>query len=261
MERRSVLRCKTSVVYLVLLTGCAVGRRHKSDAKLEINFLQHEFEFQALLADVQADKKLHMIDEHEIRYGDQPTDDPVEEWLTIDPYDVTARLMPHPELSEDERSRMQDAIDLLGLNLDPNVRTQRSRAYEVAARAASAMRWDELQQSAMRHRPHSLAARIVLQRVVPERLPSPGQEMRDLAGSLWKELRTLVCEIQNLRARGSRASRIDERQLQAIGWALIIVRTDPPAGDPATAAAYLGELLERERPEVRSEIALFRPLR
>jgi len=66
-----------------------------------------------------------------------PAEDPIEEWLTIDPEDVTAKLIPNPGLQQGDQSRVQEAIDLLGLNLDPKVRSQRSRAYEMAARAAA----------------------------------------------------------------------------------------------------------------------------
>lgn len=190
-----------------------------------------------------------------------PTEDHVEEWLTIDPDDVTGRLIPNPGLNAGERSRVQNAIDLFGLNLDPEVRAQRSKAYEEAARAAAGERWDELRKSAMRHRPHSLAARIVLDREAPDRLPSPEEEMGDLIDLLWTDLRTLVCEIRDLRTRAKPPSRVDERQLQALGWALVVLRSDPPTGDPATADAYLGELLKRETAEIRTEIVtLFRGL-
>lgn len=191
-----------------------------------------------------------------------PAEDPVEEWLTIGWDDATGKLIPNPDLDAGVRSRVQDAIDLFGLNLDPEVRAQRSKVYEEAARAANEGRWDDLRQSAMRHRPHSLAARIVLQRVAPERLPSAEEEMRDLTGSLWKDLRTLLSEVRSLRARAKAPSPLDERQLNALGWALVILLSDPPAGDTAAADAYLGELLKRETAEVQGEIvALFRVLR
>jgi hypothetical protein len=66
------LSAKLLVVWLLLLTACAVGRRHVSDAKLERNFFRHEVEFQALITDMLADKKLKMIGRHSVRYGDQP---------------------------------------------------------------------------------------------------------------------------------------------------------------------------------------------
>lgn len=191
-----------------------------------------------------------------------PAEDPVEEWLTIDPDDVSARLIPSPGLSAGERSRVQDAIDLLGLNLDAEVRTQRSKALEDAARAADEQRWDTLRRSAMRHRPHSLAARIILHRVAPERIPSPEEEMEDLIDALWGELRTLAFEIHDLRTRAKPIRRIDEHQLKALGWALVVLQSDPPAGDSEAATAVLGELLNCEAGEIREEIiALFRELR
>jgi len=191
-----------------------------------------------------------------------PAEDPVEEWLTIGWDDVTGKLIPNPGLGETERSRVQDAIDLFGLNLDPEVRTQRSKAYEEAARAAEQQSWDDLRQRAMRHRPHSLAARTILQRVAPERLPSAEEEMRALVDLLWRDLRVLVCEIRSLRARGKVPSALDERQLNALCWALVVLRSDPPAGDAETADEYFGELLGREPAEIRKEIVtLFRELR
>jgi uncharacterized protein (TIGR02646 family) len=189
-----------------------------------------------------------------------PTEDPVEEWLTIGPDDVTGRLIPNPGLSPGERSRVQDSIDLFGLNLPP-VRTQRSEAYERAARAAAEQRWGDLRSSAMKHRPHSLAAKIILHRVAPEHLPSAAEEMVDLLNSLWRDLLTLIRELRSLRARGKLIRPVDQGQLHVLGWALVILQADPPAGDPAAAEAHLGELLEREETEIKTQIVeLFRVL-
>jgi uncharacterized protein (TIGR02646 family) len=191
-----------------------------------------------------------------------PAEDPVDECLTIDPEDVSGKLIPNPGLDEGQKSRVQESIDLFGLNLDPEVRSQRSKAYELAARAAFEQRWDDLQRSAMRHRPHSLAARIVLQRVAPDRLPSSEDEMRDLVDLLWRDLRTLMYEIRSLKARGKVPSGVDERQLSALGWALAVLRSDPPAGDTPAADEYFAELLSREGVGIRTEIVnLFRELR
>jgi len=115
-----------------------------------------------------------------------------------------------------------------------------TKAYEHAARAAAEQRWDELRLSAMCHCPHSLAARIILSRLAPERLPTAGKEIRDLVGLLWKDLRTLLDEIRSLHT-----------------WA--VLRSDPRASDPSSVDEYLGRLLERERAETRIEIVrLFR---
>jgi uncharacterized protein (TIGR02646 family) len=190
-----------------------------------------------------------------------PAEDPIEEWLTIDAEDVSGKLIPNPSLDPEDKLRVQESIDLLGLNLDPEVRSQRSKAYEMAARAALEQRWDTLRRSAMRHRPNSLAARIVLQRVAPDRLPSAEDEMRDLVDLLWGDLRTLVYELQSLKARGKVPSPVDERQLSALGWALAVLRSDPPAGDTTAADEYFTQLLRREEADIRTEIVtLFREL-
>jgi uncharacterized protein (TIGR02646 family) len=188
------------------------------------------------------------------------TIDPVEEWLTIERDDLTARLIPAPILGETQQTRVEYAIEFFGLNL-PGVRTQRSKVYEEAARAAAEQRWDELRRSAMRHRHHSIAARIVLQREAAERLPSPDEETKDLADLLWRDLRTFVSEIRTRRLGGKEPRPMDERQLRALCWALLVLRSDPPSGNPAAVDDYLGELLEREPTEVRTQIvALFRRL-
>lgn len=187
-----------------------------------------------------------------------PSEDPVEEWLTLGQGVETGKLIPSPDLGAEERSRVQDAIDRFGLNTDQLVRGQRSKAYEHAARAAAEERWDELRLSAMCHRPHSLAARIVLERVAPEYLPTAEEEMRDLIVSLWKDLRTLLDEIRSLRTRARAPSPVDERQLRELVWALIVLRSDPPAGNPSSADEYLEQLLETEEAEIRTAIvALF----
>ena len=185
-----------------------------------------------------------------------PAEDAVEEWLTIDWDTATAKLMPNPALGEGERWRAQYIIDFLGLNIDPEVRSQRSKAYEEAAQAAIEQRWDDLRQSAMRHRPHSLAARTILQRVAPERLPSAEEEMGDLADLIWSDLRMLVSETQDLRARQTPRP-FDERQLQALCWALVVLQSEA-----ASVTEHLADLLEREPAEIRAEIVkLFHDLR
>jgi hypothetical protein len=124
----------------------------------------------------------------------------------IDWDNVTARLTPNPNLTEPERSRVQEVINLLGLNLDLEVRSQRSKIYEDAVRAAADQRWDYLRRSGMRHRPHSLAARTVLQTVAPERLPGVEEEMLDLADSLWSDLKSLMAEIRRLGSPQTRST-------------------------------------------------------
>lgn len=57
------------VICSVVLGACAVGRRHTSDSALEENFFRHEEQFEALLADVQADEKLSMIGPKGFRYA------------------------------------------------------------------------------------------------------------------------------------------------------------------------------------------------
>lgn len=49
--------------------GCAVGRNHTPDWKLEQTFHQHEAEFEALLAEVQADINLTTIQPHALSYA------------------------------------------------------------------------------------------------------------------------------------------------------------------------------------------------
>ena len=53
----------------VVLGACSVGRRHTPDSALEQNFFRHEEQFEALLADVQADEKISMIGLKEFRYA------------------------------------------------------------------------------------------------------------------------------------------------------------------------------------------------
>lgn len=190
-----------------------------------------------------------------------PSEDPVEEWLTIEPDDLTAEIVPSPSLGANERLRVQQAIDHLGLNLDAEVRTQRSKAYEAATRAAVEQRWAELRRGAMRHSPHSLVARLVLQRTAPDRLPDAEEEVRSLIEMLWGNLLVLLQTMRGLRSRGRAASPVDERQTNTLIWALIIIRSDPPADDSAAVDDFLAELLRRAETADREEIvSLFRNL-
>jgi hypothetical protein len=56
-------------VCFLALNACSVGRSHTPDSKLEQNFFRQEAEFEALLAEVQADEKLTMIGPREICYA------------------------------------------------------------------------------------------------------------------------------------------------------------------------------------------------
>jgi hypothetical protein len=179
----------------------------------------------------------------------EPSEDPVDEWLTLDQADLAGSLVPNPNLSADDRGRVRDVIEFFRLNRDARLRRSRSNAYELAVRAAAEQRWDDLRRSAMRHRSHSLAARIVLERMAPERLPSAADEMRDLIDSLWRDLRVLLKEMS-----GRAPNPVDERELHEFVWALIVLLNDPPAGDSATVAEYLARLLEREQAETQKEI-------
>ena len=69
---RVIGRAGPAVLLLMLLGGCAVGGRHTPDSNLERNFLQHQSQFEALLADLQADGRIKMMGIGELRYADGP---------------------------------------------------------------------------------------------------------------------------------------------------------------------------------------------
>jgi len=183
-----------------------------------------------------------------------PVQDPIEEWLTIDANDLTGKLIPDPALNSGQRERMQRVIDLLGLNVDPLLRKERSNAYQEAVSAAAEKHWDTLRRNSMRHRPHSLIPRIVLQRFAPEHLPTPQEETRDLAESLWNNLATVAREVKDLRLRASHVRQMEQSQLDSLVWALIVLSADPPGGDLEIIDTFLADMLEREETEIKVEI-------
>jgi len=67
--------------------------------------------------------------------------------------------------------------------------------------------------------PHSLAAGIILRKVAPGRLPSSEEEMRELAGSLWRD-RRLSDDVLDLKATAKAAGPFDTRQVSALFWRL-----------------------------------------
>jgi hypothetical protein len=85
--------------------------------------------------------------------------------------------------------------------------------------------------------------------------------MNDLVDLLWSNLRSLAEGILDLRARSKPPRPMEDRQLRALAWALIVLRSDPPAGEAATADTHLGLLLKHEPIEIRAEIlSVFRSL-
>jgi hypothetical protein len=54
---------------LLALSGCAAGWNHTSDAVLQRNFGAHQAEFEALLAEVQADPRLETIQPRTVIYA------------------------------------------------------------------------------------------------------------------------------------------------------------------------------------------------
>jgi len=57
------------LLWIWVLAGCAVGRRHAPDATLEKVFFEHEAEFESLRAELQSDPKLMMIGPKDVMYG------------------------------------------------------------------------------------------------------------------------------------------------------------------------------------------------
>jgi hypothetical protein len=54
---------------VALLSSCAVGSRHTSDAELVRRFLQHEADFNLLATYAKSDAALKMVSDNEVRYG------------------------------------------------------------------------------------------------------------------------------------------------------------------------------------------------
>jgi hypothetical protein len=48
-------------LWLLMLSGCAGGVWHTSDAKLAQQFYRHEDKFEALAAEIRGDKKIKMV--------------------------------------------------------------------------------------------------------------------------------------------------------------------------------------------------------
>jgi uncharacterized protein (TIGR02646 family) len=172
-----------------------------------------------------------------------PVADQVEDWFDIDWSDPTAELKPHPGLSPPEKARAQEVFDLFGLNLDPEVREQRSLAYEEAIRAAKDGRWDELTGKAMRHRPHSFVARYVLTQLNAT-LPNKNVERTHRVAAIWKQLHEQAVQIRKLKERGGKPAPQDLRTLKSLAWALIVLRDDPVIGGGAAVNAQLEALMK-----------------
>jgi uncharacterized protein (TIGR02646 family) len=199
----------------------------------------------------------------EMRVLIDPCADPIEDWITIDlgAEDVTAKLVPSPGLSQPERNRIEKALHHIGVNFDPVLRPERMQAYRESAKAAQEKRWDDLRRSAMRHRPHSLVARIIL-RKESQPLPSAEEEAIDLLNSLFDALATLLKEIEDAESKHLRIAPLDERQLKALCWAIFILSAHPPAGDASKYEARLARKSEQQAPPIREQIlSLFRRIR
>jgi hypothetical protein len=76
----------------------------------------------------------------------------------------------------------------------------------------------------MRHYEHSFVARFVLMEL-GQALPTPDEEVEDLARRLWDDLREQVAEILNLKKRGKAPAKQDLRQMESYGWALVVLRS------------------------------------
>ena len=69
MRRLVVTALVLSAVGFLLYEWITIGARHTSDAKLVRNFLDHRAEFDALLAELQVDTKLKVINTGAVNYG------------------------------------------------------------------------------------------------------------------------------------------------------------------------------------------------
>lgn len=172
-----------------------------------------------------------------------PAEDDVERLFSLGD-DPTCPILPTAELDAADREQVQSVIDLFGLNLDATVRSKRSRAHEAAVRALEQGRWNELRRMAMRHLEHSFPARLLLTKIAPEHLPSEREELVDLTGVLWADLRFHIHEIRNLIVRGKKPRPLDLRQVDVYCWSLLVLQREEVVRE------RLAELLTLETDEL-----------
>ena len=156
----------------------------------------------------------------------QPTVDDVDALIDFDLDHPLLRIVPREPVSSIQRKQIEGTVRFF--DLDFEIGDERVEVATAVQQALERGDDDEVRACAARYRKHSLLVVRMLERMRPDLLPTPEQELLVLLDMLADRLLPRIQALE-LDATNTRAERIAQR----LCWTLAVLWKDPPAADGA----------------------------
>ncbi len=199
------------------------------------------------------------LDGHHIRYGErnrvgaeeriwvEPTIDPVDSWLTFDKDPIFASYyllsVRKNYVGTVVHERVRQTCERFRLNQELHYIQTRKHAYHECYQARKSGNLEDVRRKASRYQPHSLIYRFLLEKLAPQSLPSPREELAWLLEDLYQRLRDLH-NLEKLYPMDQKTRKDKDETL----WALAVLWKQPPHPVPNMEEwLTLNKLIKSER--------------
>jgi uncharacterized protein (TIGR02646 family) len=167
-----------------------------------------------------------------------PASDNIEDFVTVDWRTPAGRLEPKAGLSSAEATRVAQVLDFFRVNSKAAQCRKRADIQRQVIDKIAENKADEVRDLAIRYRPHSLIAKVILEANAPESLPTPQEELEWLLKDLSADL---ILKLEDLE-RSANPTKLDENEAKELFWALAVLWKDPPAATPQFVEDFLDGL-------------------
>ncbi len=164
-----------------------------------------------------------------------PTCDTIEEFVTVDWLQPAGKLEPKAGLTLAQTERVQQVLTFFRVNRRPAQRKKRAAIQRRVINRVAQGRADEVRYLAIRYRPHSLVAKVILEAKTPQSLPTTREELEWLLKDLSSDL---ILKLEDL-DKSANPTKLDENEAKELFWALAVLWKDPPAETPQFVESFL----------------------
>jgi uncharacterized protein (TIGR02646 family) len=164
-----------------------------------------------------------------------PTCDMIENYVTVDWSKPAGKLEPRAGLTSAEGARVVQVLDFFRVNRRAAQRKKRAEIQRHVINKVAECNAHEVRYLAIRYRPHSLVAKVILEAKAPQSLPTPEEELEWLLEDLSSDL---ILKLEDLE-KCVNPTKLDENEAKELFWALAVLWKDPPAGTPQFVENFL----------------------
>jgi uncharacterized protein (TIGR02646 family) len=164
-----------------------------------------------------------------------PACDTIEDLVTVDWSKPAGKLEPKAGLTAAEAARVAQVLEFFRVNRRAAQRKKRAAIQRRVINKIAENKADEVRYLAVRYRPHSLVAKVILEAKAPQSLPTPQEELEWLLKDLSSDL---ILKLEDLE-KSANPTQLDENEAKELFWALAVLWKDPPAATPQFVEDFL----------------------